>query len=327
MKLDLSLRFAKVRMFISHLQVKSLGSFSMFCMKAISEGLTIEDISEITLLKQELIIEQLKFARQQKYLTEDNQLSDKGRRLVDVLNFLEKYPKGLVFYLDTYTEQKDITAVYKEEELNVFSVGTKNHINQRLKTIMILRLLNEGFSKELHTQIVEHLIPDERDLIEQEKDYLQYDFKIDEFTDFVIPFDLERFMDKISYNQGDIDIFLPVVTFELNVKPAFEDLDREDLSKITELFTNTRRSFNLLDGSPMTQHFQKVTAPTKNKIIKMFDKYKVFNQEEHLNIPMHLLCKIHIKPEVIENYAVAYLKKEDLHHLLNETIRVGGAVT
>lgn len=57
MKIDLTLRFAKLRLIINHTQIVNLGSFSVFCLKAISEGLNLDQISQITLLKEELISE------------------------------------------------------------------------------------------------------------------------------------------------------------------------------------------------------------------------------------------------------------------------------
>lgn len=81
MKLDLTLRFAKLRLMINHAQIIRLGSFSVFCMKAISEGLRIDQIAQVTLLKEDLIVEQLEFARQREYLTENNQLTKKVKDL------------------------------------------------------------------------------------------------------------------------------------------------------------------------------------------------------------------------------------------------------
>ncbi|MCS7215762.1 MAG: hypothetical protein RMI30_03470 [Thermodesulfovibrio sp.] len=115
MKIDLTLNFSKFSLNISHRLITNLGEFSIFCIKAIAEGLTLDKISSITNISEEIITEQLEFSRQKGYLTNDNKITDKGLRLKKILDFIEKNSGKYSFYVDCYTELATDDAIYPDD--------------------------------------------------------------------------------------------------------------------------------------------------------------------------------------------------------------------
>lgn len=323
MNLDLTLRFAKLRLMINHAQIVNLGSFSVFCMKAISEGLSIDQISQLTLLKEDLIIEQLKFAREREYLTKDNQLTKKGDRLINILNFLERYSGKFYFYVDLYTEQTSIQAIYLEEELKRFPQNGKNFIEQVLKFRGTLKLVNEKFDKDIYRYFLISMLPDEEKLIKEEWQELEFSCEFVELQDFTLPFNLERFMKSLSFdeiNKG-IKIYIPFVTFKLILNPISDCFGKSKFyTTITEIIP-PNQSFNLLNGKLITSEFKETEQVTQNKIEPLIDICDVLNQDGYPNIPLNLLYYTEIKPEIREGFATAHIYKQVLHTLINDVVR------
>ncbi len=89
-KVELIFEFARYILHVDHEYIVDVGEFSSFCLRAFYNGYSIDDITKITLLHVDLIDEQLKFLRERGYLTEKNILTDKGRLLVKIFEFIHR---------------------------------------------------------------------------------------------------------------------------------------------------------------------------------------------------------------------------------------------
>ena len=67
----ISFKFSVFDLEIEHKILKELGEFTIFCMKTISNGMKIKDVSNIIQIKEKTIKKQLAFAISRKYLTDE----------------------------------------------------------------------------------------------------------------------------------------------------------------------------------------------------------------------------------------------------------------
>lgn len=323
MKVDLTLRFAKLRLNINHTQIVNLGSFSVFCLKAISEGLNLDQISQITLLKEELISEQLEFARERGYLTEYNTLTNKGARLIEILNFVEEYSGKFFFYIDLYTEQTTAQAIYLEQEINRFSSNGKNFIEPVLKQRGTLRLVNEKINKEIFHYFLLSQIPEQESLINQEWDQFELYCEPVDFKDITLTFEVSKFMQSLSFEpkSNSVNLQIPILSINFSIKPLKESPDKSYLEKIQMEISPLRQDYNLIDGELISFKPTELERPSPNRIEPFLKQTDILNKDLISSISKKFSSFAEIKPEIKTGFADAYLDKQTLHMMINNTIR------
>jgi hypothetical protein len=103
--LIISFKFSVFNLKIEHKILKELGEFTIFCMKAISNDMKIEDISNSIQIKKKIIKKQLTFAISRKYLTDDFILTEKGIETVKLFEFINIFNQNKVkIALEHYIE-------------------------------------------------------------------------------------------------------------------------------------------------------------------------------------------------------------------------------
>ena len=86
----LSFKFNTYILKINSNIIQDIGELNLFCMKAIEQGLSIKDISSIILIDTKVIEKQLNFALSRQYLNKDNTLSEKGKKILLLLEFIKE---------------------------------------------------------------------------------------------------------------------------------------------------------------------------------------------------------------------------------------------
>jgi len=89
--LIISFKFSIFTLKIEHPILKELGEFTLFSLKAIDDNLSIFDISNIVQIQEEIVKRQLSFALSRKYLNENYTLTEKGRSVVHLFNFINSF--------------------------------------------------------------------------------------------------------------------------------------------------------------------------------------------------------------------------------------------
>lgn len=236
---------------------------------------------------------------------------------------MERYSGKFYFYVDLYTEQTSIQAIYLEEELKRFPQNGKNLIEQVLKFRGTLKLVNEKFDKEIYRYFLISMIPDQESLIKEEWQELEFSCEFVELQDFTLPFNIDRFIKSLSYDEiyKGIKIYIPFVKLKLKINPISDCLSKSKFDiTVIETIPSTQ-SFNLLNGKLIRSEFKETEQVAQNKIEPLINKCDVLNQDGYPNIPLNLLYHTEIKPEIREGFATAYIDKQVLHSLMNDVIR------
>lgn len=170
--ISLNLEFACFNISIDHKFIVDLGEFTIFCMKALSEGLTIDDISRITLLSTDLINSQLSFVRQRGYLSKDNRLTEKGNHLINLLEFKRKYSSSVRSYVDCYIDDDKLKMTFSPESIDLLPSEGGIYVKSTINQVRLNRIVNsDSFIDKLLSCLIEN-IPEHKELIEKEKDNL-----------------------------------------------------------------------------------------------------------------------------------------------------------
>lgn len=331
----IALEFAKFRINLKHQLIEDLGEFSVFCLKTISEGCSLEDISKITLLNKEFIYSQLSFIRDRKYITEDNQITEKGRRIVNILNFLEKYRSSIEFYTDHYIDNPD----YKKPiPLNLIDNLSKKpsakniYIEQLIKPYRLTNMLNkENFKEKLIKFIIEEA-PDYKDLIEEEKENLLIEAKHIESKKAILEFEEEKLLQSTSFvKEKGLTFAIPVITLETKCSVISNN------KKVKEKFQKwydanyhilKKKVYNLIDGSQIEAPFEfkiKVEDKIPALVRKLnFDSLNIY--EEDVIISGEIFPYMIIEKHIQEGYATGYISEKKFSEILEEAIFNRGSV-
>lgn len=94
-------KFLKIRIRVISLLLDDIGSFERFCIKAISNDLSLEEISNITNLRPDVIEERINFLIGHKYiikLDDVYEFTNKGRKIIEHLEIVESINREPIFF-------------------------------------------------------------------------------------------------------------------------------------------------------------------------------------------------------------------------------------
>ncbi|HOV91206.1 MAG TPA: hypothetical protein PKW07_10920 [Syntrophorhabdaceae bacterium] len=326
-KISLSFEFVCFNIIIDDVLLSDIGDFTVFCLKAISEGATIDDIASVTLLKADLIDSQLSFVKERGYLSKDNTLTEKGRYLVNILDFKEKYGTAADFCIDAYIDDVGLKTLFKPE-LIINLQSTKGFsVNPKIKRTRIIRMAYEFVEKGL-IEYLKSYFPEQRDFIEKEKDNLSINVRYKCSYNVSLDFTPDEMLEVVSFaKDGDkgISIGVPVLVCESSFSVATNDEDiqalLDSLIKQDESFSKTI-VFNLLDGSlldPMVQTKKKEADDTVyiDKLVKLTD---LVPHGENVNILSNLFLFLNIQKVLKERYIVGVISDAQLSSIFQKKI-------
>ncbi|MBL0708248.1 MAG: hypothetical protein JJW00_04295 [Sulfurimonas sp.] len=78
---------------VEHRALKDFGKFSIFCIKAVSNGVNLDDISSVVQIEKQIIKRELAFAISRKYVSSDFMLTQKGAEMIRLFDFVNLFNK------------------------------------------------------------------------------------------------------------------------------------------------------------------------------------------------------------------------------------------
>ncbi len=323
--INLVFEFAFFRLRINHSYLADIGEFTSFCLKAISEGASVDDISAVTLLSPELINEQLSFVRSRHYLTTDNKLTEKGRYLISILEFIERYGDSIDFCLDTYIEDVSLKKLFPFQSIKALESGEGYLVNPNIKKTRLSRISNE-IPKSQFIEYIKTILKGHEDFIDKEKEYLNFEAKENDRVNIKLEFTLKELLDIITLKgrQG-LTFGLPV----LLVEPSFSiSIDDDHIRAFLNEFLDQNKDltkrlvFNLLDGSVIQSYINIKNKSNDGTVYfdKMIGLSEINLPQKRLEIQGNLFPFLNIQHSVEETYAVGIVSDRDLACLFEKKI-------
>lgn len=327
-EISLVFDFFSYRLHIDHTYLTDFGEFSIFCMKAISEGFSLDDISEVTLLPVDFINEQISFARKIGYLNEDNKITDKGKYFLKILDFKEKFGNSLIFFVEPYIDDLSMKLIFSQEEVSAFKVENQIPVKGKIKRIKMLRNLN-NLERYIIIDFLEEQLEDYRDLIINEQDNFVFSFSEEDKIQVKLNFTIEEFFNLISFDyiQG-ISIGIPSLCIESSISLSSENREIKDLfnSFISSIDMN-RKFYNLINGDIIEPKLIKKQRDDDSIyfIDKKIDISEIAFGHGEIKIPIKLFPFLNIQSKSEECYAVTHIDESDLYYIFDEKIKQLGS--
>ena len=287
-------------------------------MKAIYEGLTVEDISEVILINANVIKRQLDFIISRKYLDEDYGLTNKGREFIKLFNLISNFNNNKVsIALDHFIEINARTVhsadnkylsdeprgIVVSDNLYNYKIKKKfKEINeQSLDKLKILNLsgldLSEVFINR-HIQNFNFSLVNEF----QQTKYFNYDVSEEDL--------LEKLESSKMRGVDYIAVNIPVLIVSKRV--TSQVLNEDELSEVKKQFENFS-VFNLINGDTIENNKNENNSEKPNIQIPSFiDKVDVIRKDLDMAIPMNQLLFLDIKTNIEQSGLTRFLNINDI---------------
>lgn len=306
---------------LSHKNLDELGNFTIYCMKAIYKGLTVEDISDIILINDNVVKRQLDFMISRKYLNEYYCLTDKGREFIELFKLISDFNNNKVrVALDHFIEMNTRTVYSADNEDlsdepmgvvvsdNLYNYKVKKKFKdtneQDLDKLKILNLsglaLSEAFI-DRHIQDFNFSLVNEFQQIK----YFNYEINEDDLLE-MLESSKVRGVDYIAVN-------IPVLAIS---KEITSQILKED--ELSEIYKQLKRFslFNLINGDAIESNdYQENRMRHSIKLDPFINKNEVMHKDTDVSIPISQLLFLDIKTDVKESGLTRFLNINDILRL------------
>lgn len=310
--IEVTLRFSQWDINIGHTKVYEFGKFSLFCLKAIDSGCSIEDISEITLISNELINKYLEYVRKNGYLNENNEITDKGKDIVELANLVDSIDKKFKIFLDCYIEDPEIKPIFNYAIINKHS----KNINLITPTLSLFKISKFVKDKIFKNKIISYLkikSPEIKLSLEREKENISIDLDFEGFFDVTLKIDANLFFDCLSYypKGRNIIVGVPVLVFEEKYE-LNESANKKMRKKFQDWLESNQKSFRknileLITGKIVEEEFEFVSDEKVTKLEPVVNKNELSPPNYNVKIPEEFTWYIDIKRVQSYEYIKGYL--------------------
>ena len=263
----ISFKFSVFDLEIGHKILKELGEFTIFCMKAISNDLTIKDIANIIQIKEQTIEKQLSFAISRKYLTDDFALTEKGTETVELFEFVNIFNQSKVkIALEHYIENNS-KLLYSVNNKKFDDNPTGYLVQDNLYDYKVRNKFDEIIEED-KMKIKEFILVDfgnYKTIIEKYLDDFIFKISITEKQKFYnYEINENNFVSELknTYNRANSNISIDIPMLEVNKIITSQILESEHITMIQSEF-NKYRYFNLINGQPLELGHQKKKSDMK----------------------------------------------------------------
>ena len=263
----ISFKFSVFDLEIGHKILKELGEFTIFCMKAISNDLTIKDIANIIQIKEQTIEKQLSFAISRKYLTDDFALTEKGTETVELFEFVNIFNQSKVkIALEHYIENNS-KLLYSVNNKKFDDNPTGYLVQDNLYDYKVRNKFDEIIEED-RMKIKEFILVDfgnYKTIIEKYLDDFIFKINITEKQKFYnYEINENNFVSELknTYNRANSNISIDIPMLEVNKIITSQILESEHITMIQSEF-NKYRYFNLINGQPLELGHQKKKSDMK----------------------------------------------------------------
>lgn len=299
----LSFKFNTYILKINSNIIQDIGELNLFCMKAIEQGLSIKDISSIILIDTKVIEKQLNFALSRQYLNKDNTLSEKGRKILLLFEFIEKVNNEQVkICLEKYIEKNK--KIFKTDNSNLEKyhfgeVVKDNFYDYKVKNIFKeiddnqFKIILINYFKK-YENIIEEFFKELIFDIEESEDIKYFNYIINDkglMNNLVNPKYKEKSLDYIN-------LAIPI----LKIDRKFKSLVNNDTKNIVSIF-DKYKYFSLIDGNTYHQDITLIDIDINYKFQNKKSIEDILKKDftENFNINDLLFLNIETKFEEFED--------------------------
>lgn len=314
----LSFKFSVHEVKLSHKNLDELGDFTIYCMRAIYEGLTVEDISKIILINTNVVKKQLDFMISRKYLNEEYCLTDKGREFVELFKLISDFNNNKVkVALDHFIEINTRTVysannrylsdkawgVLVSDNLYNYRVMKKfKDINEQ--DLDKLKILNLGRLKLSEAFIDKYIQGFNFSLVNefQQTKYFNYEISKDELLK----------ISESSKIKGVDYITVNIPVLAVSKKITSQILNEDELSEVKKHFENFSL-FNLINGDAIESNGCQTNGMNYNiKLDPSISKKDVMQKDLDIAIPMNQILFLDIKTDIEESGLTRFININDI---------------
>lgn len=339
--LTLSLKFTIFEIEIFHKHLNDIGKFAVFCLKAIREGATLEDIADIIQIDKEIIKKQLSFIISRKYLNDDCQLLEQGKQILAIYDFMEQNNQNkpliaLEHYIENPNDKNIFLFKTRESLSSIFEEYSDSPLGIELnQPIWDYKVENKFYeiienSNEKAVTILKEMYPEKCELIEGIKDELEFEIKLHDdvknekrLKSFYLNriLEIEEFYEILTDEQSENKLLLPCLNFNSSFSIAIPDQQLESaLQEWLEYNSiKSERLFNLLNGKEMESDQNNKESREKGTttyIEPIFDAKDIFDNRNKVDIPTRLFNFVNIKTIVKRGQIVKYLSNQSINNLI-----------
>ncbi len=314
-----SFQYSVFHLSIAHEECNQLGQFTIFCMKAISEKNTLDNIVEVTDIDEDIIKKQLRFAVTRGYLTDDFDLTDKGQRIVDIYSFtIEFNTKNIEIALDHYIDDEKIKPIVNLPDENLHSESTQYKIPTMFGVYKLTKIFNKFLSKLESLQDFSKINDSISDIYYFDAVCFEKlsDFEIELnntenklFKHHSIP-DNELISLLENKNNGSyIGIEIPTIEISKTFSDPYKKLSQKQLKNIQEKYRHFSLYCNLINGDSIEHNNNNIDNDNKRPIV-LKPQIPYHRLAEHINdkqLDMTDLLLVDISTSIKEEKEIKFL--------------------
>lgn len=130
-------------------------------------------------------------------------------------------------------------------------------------------------------------------------------------------------MQSLSFEpkSNSVNLQIPILSINFSIKPLKESPDKSYLEKIQMEISLLRQDYNLIDGELISFKPTELERPSPNRIEPFLKQTDLLKKDLISSISKKFSSFAEIKPEIKTGFADAYLDKQTLHMMINNTIR------
>ncbi len=323
----LSFEFQHAKLIIEHALISNIGEFTIFCLKALKEGASINDISNITLLHADNINEQLSFAKSIGYIGKDDKLTDRGNYLISIIDFIENYRNTVDLYLDTYIDEVGLKKLFSKTSID--KVMSKEGIlfKNQIKTTRLIRIANE-YPRSKIIEYLKTILPDYSNFIEEEKNRFFLSMEFQQRCIITLPFTVDELLKIVSFdsNLRGLTVGIPVLVYDPIFTTLFQNGTTNSLLKewaSLNRHVSEKSVYNLLNGRILNSDACIQNQGDDNVVYldKMVDPQKVSIIQDNVSIPGYLFFCLEMKKTLQEKFALGKIEFKGLSKIFEDKIK------
>lgn len=314
----ISFQFSIFNLEIEHKIIKELGEFTIFCMNAIHDNLTIEEISDIIKIKNKNIEKQLSFATSRGYLDNNFILTPKGLSLVKLFEFINifnesKIKIGLEHYVESNSKHIYLlnNKKFNDNQIgfllkdNIFDYKLQNKFNEIIEDDNNKMKIFLSSNLSIYEDIVKMYLSGFTFKIKKNEKYLYYNYEIEdnEFINSLV--DVK--------NEINTSVLIDIPILEINKKIQSSIIDDKAIDIIQNRFEQYKY-FNLINGESII--VKKIKKDSNLRLEPIIEYKNVLDKiTEVETLTMNELLFIDIKTDIKEFYET---KLFDITEILDE---------
>jgi len=297
--LIISFKFSIFTLKIEHPILKELGEFTLFSLKAIDDNLSIFDISNIVQIQEEIVKRQLSFALSRKYLNENYTLTEKGRSVVHLFNFINSFNTSNIEIALEHCIENGTKKIYFTNNINLTQESKGILVSDKLYDYKVINKFQEIKESEKTKFLIEKF-SDYKSIINNYSNDFLFKLEKDKEKTYFYNYEVKDSLEQLVFSQEKekgkdyISVSIPILEVKKTITSQF--VDEAFTNNLESRFDNFRY-FNLFNGknilSDNIEENSKIKADIKlspmiseTDIVRKYQSFEKFLIDELLFVDM-----------------------------------------